>query len=126
MLQLTIGITLVIAAVVLISVFSGKVTNKEKTAGSFVVAGAIMGTLVGGSSTIGTAQLAYQYGMSAWWFTLGGGVACLVLALVYAKPFYRSGQSTITGFVTKEYGEKSGVLAAIFSAVGSISLLRQR
>ena len=126
MLQLTIGITLVIAAVVLISVFSGKVTNKEKTAGSFVVAGAIMGTLVGGSSTIGTAQLAYQYGMSAWWFTLGGGVACLVLALVYAKPFYRSGQSTITGFVTKEYGEKSGVLAAIFSAVGSfINIISQ-
>ena len=46
-----------------------------------VVAGLIMGTLVGGSSTVGTAQLAYNYGMSAWWFTLGGGIACLVLAV---------------------------------------------
>ena len=44
---------------------------------STVSIGAIIGTLVGGSSTIATAQLAYTFGMSAWWFTLGAGIACL-------------------------------------------------
>lgn len=126
MIQLTIGIALTIAVILMVSVFSGKIIKKKKTANSFVVAGAIMGTLVGGSSTIGTAQLAYQYGMSAWWFTLGAGIACLILAIVYAKPLHRSGHTTLTGFVTKEYGKKNGVLAAIFSAIGSfINIISQ-
>ena len=86
MIQIIIGIIITITAILAISVFSGKAV-KTKKANSVVVAGAIMGTLVGGSSTVGTAQLAYEYGMSAWWFTLGAGIACLILALVYAKRF---------------------------------------
>ncbi|MEL7566783.1 MAG: sodium:solute symporter family protein, partial [Dehalobacterium sp.] len=42
-----------------------------RSVGSSMVVGTIVGTLVGGSSTIGTAQLAFKYGFSAWWFTLG-------------------------------------------------------
>ena len=84
MIQIIIGIIITITAILAISVFSGK-TVKTKKANSVVVAGAIMGTLVGGSSTVGTAQLAYEYGMSAWWFTLGAGIACLILALVICK-----------------------------------------
>ena len=42
-----------------------------------------MGTLVGGASTIGTAQLAYSFGFSAWWFTLGAGLGCVMLAAFY-------------------------------------------
>ena len=69
--EMIIGIVITIITLVVVSVLSGKMAKSKKGANSFVVAGAIMGTLVGGSSTIGTAQLAYQYGMSAWWFTLG-------------------------------------------------------
>ena len=121
-----IGITVTIIALVVVSVLSGKAEKNKKGANSFVVAGAIMGTLVGGSSTIGTAQLAYQYGMSAWWFTLGGGIACLILALGYAKPFYRSNNTTLMGFLTNEYGAKTGVLASALSSLGSfISIISQ-
>ena len=117
--QMIIGIAVTILALVAVSVFSAKIAKKKSGAGSFLVAGAIMGTLVGGSSTIGTAQLAYTYGMSAWWFTLGAGIACVILALVYAKPFCRSGHSTLMAFITKEYGEKTGVMASAFSSIGS-------
>ena len=41
-----------------------------RQASTFIVSGTIMGTLVGGASTIGTAQLAFQYGFAAWWFTI--------------------------------------------------------
>ena len=67
-----------------------------------IVAGIIMGTLVGGSSTVGTAQLAYNYGMSAWWFTLGGGIGCLLVALVYSKAWQNSGSMTLIGIITQE------------------------
>jgi SSS family solute:Na+ symporter len=83
-----------------------------------VVAGTIVGTLVGGASTIGTAQLAFQYGFSAWWFTLGGGIACLILGLFLAGPLRRSGASTGPGFLTQVYGPQAGLLATVFSSLG--------
>jgi len=83
-----------------------------------VVAGTIIGTLVGGASTIGTAQLAFQYGFSAWWFTLGGGLGCLVLGLVLAGPLRRSGASTGPGFLAQTYGPPAGTLATLFSSAG--------
>lgn len=83
-----------------------------------VIAGTIVGTLVGGASTIGTAQLAYQYGFSAWWFTLGGGLACLLLGLFLAGPLRRSGASTGPGFLNDAYGPPTGILATLFSSAG--------
>ena len=47
----------------------------------WLVAGAIMGALVSEQATVGTAQLAYSYGLAAWWFTLGAGIGCLLLAV---------------------------------------------
>jgi len=83
-----------------------------------VVAGTIVGTLVGGASTVGTAQLAFTYGFSAWWFTLGGGIACLILGIFLAKPLRESGASTGPGFLAAAYGKRAGFLASIFSSLG--------
>ena len=102
--QHILGIIITLTAIVGLSIYSGKSAKEKKGANSWIVAGAIMGTLVGGSSTVGTAQLAYMYGMSAWWFTLGSGIACLVLALIYAKPLHRSGNQTLMCFIKNEYG----------------------
>ena len=121
-----IGITISLVSIVALSIYSGKVAKKQKGANLFLVSGAIMGTLVGGSSTVGTAQLAYMYGMSAWWFTLGSGIACLVLAVFYAKPFHQSGHKTLIAFITKEYGKKNGMAASILSSLGSfINIISQ-
>lgn len=86
--------------------------------GPVLVAGTITGTLVGGASTIGTAQLAFYYGFSAWWFTLGGGLGCLVLGLFLARPLRASGAATGPGFLARAYGPRAGLLATIFSSVG--------
>lgn len=127
------GMALTLLLIFGVSFYSGKkVSNASdfdsgsKKAGSVVVAGAVMGTLVGGSSTIGTAQLAYNYGMSAWWFTLGGGIACLILAFIYAVPMRKAGQKTIVGIISAQYGKKSGVAASVLSSVGTfINILSQ-
>lgn len=101
--------------------------SRGGSSNSFIIAGAIMGTLVGGSSTVGTAQLAYTFGMSAWWFTLGGGISCLFLALFFVKPFRKNGSSgTLTGIIANEYGTKAGILASSLSSIGIfINLLAQ-
>lgn len=121
-----IGLALTLILVLALSIYSGKSVKKAKDANSFLVSGAILGTLIGGSSTVGTAQLAYMYGMSAWWFTLGGGIACLILALFYARPFLKSGNKTIMAFIRNEYGESSGLWASSLSSVGSfINIISQ-
>ena len=124
---LYIGLFATLAIIIGLSVWSGtKVKNGQRKNSFPVVAGVIMGTLVGGSSSVGTAQLAYYYGMSAWWFTLGAGIACLILALVYAKPLRRTGCTTLVGMITKEFGAGSGMLASVLSASGTfINIISQ-
>jgi SSS family solute:Na+ symporter len=121
------GVVLTIALILGLSVYSGtKAKSGSSKNGAAVTAGIIMGTLVGGSSTVGTAQLAYTYGMSAWWFTLGGGIACLVLALGFATPLRKNGGHTLVGMVENEFGPVAGLSASILNTVGTfINIISQ-
>ena len=125
--MLIVGLAATLIIIVGLSIWSGTRTKSGQTKNSLpVVAGVIMGTLVGGSSTVGTAQLAYNYGMSAWWFTLGAGIACLILALVYAIPLRRSGCPTLVGMIRQEFGPTAGMLASVLSAIGTfINIISQ-
>ncbi|EEG77061.1 Na+/solute symporter [Dethiobacter alkaliphilus AHT 1] len=116
---------LTLLLIVFLGSYSGKkVQNSQdfsvtgRKAGSILVAGTIMGTLVGGASTVGTAQLAFMYGFSAWWFTLGGGIACFFLGIFLARPLWQRTEETVTGILQTEYGRAAGVLAVIFVSLG--------
>lgn len=62
-----IGLAISIVGIAGLAIWSGtRPQSYGKVNSSPIVAGIIMGTLVGGSSTVGTAQLAFNYGMSAW------------------------------------------------------------
>lgn len=121
------GCILAVGSIAALSVLAGKRGKKDgQGLSAGVTAGLIMGTLVGGTSTVGTAQLAFRYGMSAWWFTLGAGIACLVLGLFYAKPLRASGNATLGGAVRAAYGETVGRAAALLNALGTfINILAQ-
>lgn len=85
---------------------------------AIMVSGAIIGTLVGGSSTVATSQLAFDYGFSALWFCLGGGIGCLILALFFVRPMRKSGCLTLQEMIQKEYGKCAGLLASVLGALG--------
>ncbi len=122
-----IGVAISLVSLVGLSVYTGM--KKSKGTGGLSVAvttGLLMGTIVGGSSTVGTAQLAFNYGMSACWFTFGCAIACLVLALMFYDPIKRSGRSTLVGIIDGEYGERAGTLATVLNSVGMfINILSQ-
>jgi len=120
-----VGIVVTLIAVTMVGIYAGlKVKIAEDfsvgghKANSAVVAGTIMGTLVGGASTIGTAQLAFQFGACAWWFTLGAGIACAVLGLGMAKQFHDSGLETLPQYLVEAYGSNIGPISSIFSSIG--------
>lgn len=89
-----------------------------RSAGPGLVAGAIIGTIVGGAATVGTAQLGFKLGLTAWWFTLGSGIALILMALFYAAPLRRSGLTTIAEFLVTDYGKPAGWLATLSACAG--------
>ncbi|MDD4834397.1 MAG: sodium:solute symporter family protein [Lutispora sp.] len=130
MLELTyqhiIGIVVTLVLITLVGAYSGsKVKTSSdfavggKKAGRGIVAGTIMGTLVGGSSTIGTAQLAFLYGFSAWWFTLGAGLGCLILGLFFSGPLHRSNKETVPQILAEEFGGLSKPISSVFVSLGT-------
>lgn len=83
-----------------------------------MVTGTILGTIIGGSSTVGTAQMAFTKGLTAWWVTLGAGIALLIMAFFYAKPLRRSRLTTVSQYLTARFGKKAGALSSITVSLG--------
>jgi SSS family solute:Na+ symporter len=119
------GIIFTLIGITLVGIYSGKkIMSAEdfsvggKNASAPIIAGTIMGTLIGGAATIGTAQLAFLYGFSAWWFTLGAGIGCLILAILFVDPLCRTGKQTVPQILVEEYGTYAGPISSIFVSAG--------
>lgn len=126
------GIILTVGLLLVVSITSGRKVKDAQTfttggkASSWMVCGTILGTLVGGQSTIGTAQLAFSFGISAWWFTIGAALGALVLALLYAKPIRNSGCTTLLEIVSHQYGRKAETVGSMLFLIGIfISIMSQ-
>ena len=135
------GIILVILLVSLAGLLAGRkvrtpsdfLTGSGK-ASSFLTTGALVGTRLGSQCTLGTAQLAFTFGMSSLWFTFGTGLGCVILGLTFSDRLRRSGCTTQFQIIAREYGsftEKSGgilcttgtfvsVLAQVTACIGFI------
>ena len=89
-----------------------------RSAGAPLVAGSIAGTVVGGGATVGTAQLAYNFGLPAWWFTLGSGIAFILMGIFYAKKMRSTALETIPQFLSLHYGKRAEELSSVISSIG--------
>lgn len=111
----------------IVSIFGFLASKKITTASDFAVggrtltstqvAGSIIATIVGGASTIGTAELAFSRGINAMWFTLGASIACVFLGLFLAGPLRRAEVETISEFLVQYYGEKAGIITSILTSM---------
>ncbi|MDW7670008.1 MAG: sodium:solute symporter family protein, partial [Bacillota bacterium] len=81
------------------------------------VAASIVGTLVGGASTIGTSQAAFVSGINGLWFTLGASFGCLFLGAFLSNPLRNAEIQTIPEFMTNYYGSKSRVTSSLISSI---------
>ncbi|ABO49867.1 Na+/solute symporter [Desulforamulus reducens MI-1] len=83
-----------------------------------LVTGSLVGSFIGGTSTVGTAQVAYQYGISGIYFTLGAGLGCLVMGLFLAKPMRQAEVDTIPQFLGKHYGRGVIHWSSTYTTIG--------
>lgn len=89
-----------------------------RSSGVTLIAGSIAGTAIGGGATVGTAQLAYSLGLSAWWFTLGSGIGFILMGLFYARPLRSTGLETIPQYLVLNYGKMAGPLSSVIASIG--------
>lgn len=127
-----VGVLLTVGLLLVVSWWSGCKVNDARgfitggTSGTWLVGGALLGTMAGGQSTIGTSQLAFCYGLSAWWFTIGAAIGSLLLGYIYAGPLRRSGCSTLLEVVGREYGRKAETVGSLLCMLGIfISIVSQ-
>ncbi len=120
-----IGMVITLVVIVGFGLYAGTRVKDEKDfagssrkGGAAIVAGTIMGTMVGGNATIGTAQLAFLYGLDAWWFCIGAGIGFLALGTFMLRPIYASKITTIPEILAGTYGPKIGPITSIFTSFG--------
>ena len=117
----------VFAAVLIFSMRSGghpangadfALSGRRATAGD--VAWVIIGTLVGGAATVGTVQMAYLFGFAAWHFTLGSGLACLVLALGFSRALRESESVTVSQYLGSRFGPGFQTYSSLIASSGML------
>ena len=127
------GTVIITIAFGFIGVYSGK---KVSTADDFTVAsgrgstllvmGISLATLIGGATTIGTAQTAFSYGLAGLWYTLGSSVGFMMMALFLARKLREGGHQTMTGIISDEFGKAAELIASFVLYVSmAISLASQ-
>lgn len=97
---------------------TGDFHRGRPTRGWPLVSGIVVGALVGGSSTVGTAEAAFAYGLPAWWFTLGAGIGCILLATLFANPMRRSGVETLPQYLVCTFDNPIRPLVAVSDSIG--------
>ena len=119
------GVALVTAVIALTALISGlkvrstrEFTVTGRRATWPIVSGIIVGALVGGSSTVGTAQAAFVYGLPAWWFTLGAGIGCVILGTIFVRPLRRTEAETLPQFLVASFGNPIRPLVAVCDSIG--------
>ncbi|SKC39464.1 sodium:solute symporter family protein [Maledivibacter halophilus] len=78
----------------------------------------LMGSIIGGASTVGTAQMAYNRGIAAIWFILGICISSIILGLIYSKQIDKGRMDTIPQIIGDTYGKKARTSASILLSIG--------
>jgi len=111
-----------------ISILAVRKSVQISSADDFAVAGRslratgvswiIIGTLVGGVSTIGTVQTAYTHGISAAIFTFGSSISCFLLGCFFAKALREEGVITVSEFLGKFFGRRFRYYSSAINSLG--------
>lgn len=126
-LQLThyIGIIATAGIVILISFLAmQRVTRSDefllgkKDMGVPGIAGILLGTILGGASTVGTAQMAFAVGISGILFTLGCATGLVVLSIFLSKLEKIHKITTIPQILCRRYGRKARPVTGLISIFG--------
>lgn len=85
--------------------------------GLFIYLGCLAAVILGGASTIGTARLGYEFGISGVWFVTMMGLGITILGVFFARRIYGANVTTISELLGRRYGKQTRLLSALVAAV---------
>jgi SSS family solute:Na+ symporter len=98
-----------------------------RSLGAGLVFSSMLAANIGAGSTVGAAGLAYEDGISAWWWVGSAGLASTIFALVVAPKLWRLAKAndfyTTGDYLEYRYGAAVRLVVAIVICVGSLALL---
>jgi len=113
-------VAIYIAVLAAISFFAGR---SSRTAGSFASGGKVFPAVligfllasefIGTTASIGTAQAAYESGISAAWNVVSLGVGFVLFSLLLARRYRALGENTISGALARNYGPRVRIATSI-------------
>ncbi|HIG0357990.1 TPA: sodium:solute symporter family protein [Clostridium sporogenes] len=92
--------------------------NADNKLGILGVTSMLMGSIIGGASTVGTAQMAYKHGISAIWFILGLCIASILLGLIYSNQVGKDNMTTLPEIIGTTYGLKARTSSSLLLSLG--------
>lgn len=120
-------VILILLAGVLKTKYSGKSRENFFVAGrkmnTFFVSGSLVSTIIGGSSTIGLAGLAFQMGLVGAWWLLVGSIGLITLGLFFAKKVRSFGVFTLPELIEKQYDRRTGIAASFLIVIAWIGIV---
>ena len=121
------------AILVAIGAFIGR---KAKSASDFFVGGRKFGTgllftsliaaNLGAGSTVGVTALAYQHGVSAWWWIGSAGIGSMILAYIVGPKIWRIAREhnyyTLSDYLDSRYSKIFSGIISLMMACGTLAL----
>ena len=110
--------------------------RKAKSASDFFVAGrnfnsgllftTLIAANLGAGSTVGVAALAYQHGLSAWWWIGSAGIGSMILAFIVGPKIWKIAHEnnfyTLSDYLEKRYSKFFSGIISLMMAVGTLAL----
>jgi len=97
------------------------VANRKGT--TFLIAGSLLATVIGGSATIGLAGLGFEQGLTGAWWLLVGAIGLLILGFFFAKKVRSFALYTLPELVEKEYGSRVALAASILIVIAWVGVI---
>lgn len=102
-------------------------SRRAKTAEDYILAGRNLGffmyfgcltaVILGGASTIGSAQLGYKYGLSGMWLVFMLGFGIMLLGLFLIKRITNFKVMTISEFLGKRFNAQTQLISALVASI---------
>ncbi|KYH28078.1 sodium:solute symporter family protein [Clostridium colicanis] len=123
-------IILYVIALFAISFYANKLAGSENE--GFVLAGrklttplvavTITGLAIGGASTIGVSEQAFDVGLSAGWYNVAWGAGAICMGLLAAKKYRKLNITTVPEFFERFYDKKSRIACVIGQIIIQIAI----
>ena len=97
------------------------VANRSRS--TVLITGSLIGTIIGGSATIGMAGLGFTRGLTGMWWLLVGSIGLIVLGLFFAEKVRKFAVYTLPGLTEKQYDGRVSVFISVLIIIAWLGVI---